>query len=401
MRILHLSTSTSGGAGVAARRLVEEQNKVEGIDAILLTMQQARSRRYSVLHHRDILARVNTYIQRGLSKSEFELLTPFSISRVEIAKIHSIKPDIVHIHNWYNLLSLNDIQRISKEFTTIISVHDERILTGGCHITYGCLQYQSGCHSCPQVRAGKSIIRFSKSNSDIVFQHNTVNIISPSKWLADKFQTQGSPFLNSHIRVIPNIVSPKNFVGKEHYRDGIIRVLFIAANASSPNKRLSLATESVIETARKNASKKFRFTVVGISKFELVDKPNNLEILKYLKLTEEQVFQIMKDNDILLVTSRSENSPNVIVEAQLVGLFVIATNVGGVSELVQDMETGFLCGPDGNDLSMMLKKYIQTSDQKINKIVTKSKIYASARHDTSHLVRETLEFYRYCSGAKV
>lgn len=37
-----------------------------------------------------------------------------------------------------------------------------------------------------------------------------------------------------------------------------------------------------------------------------------------------------------------ENSPNTVCEAQLLGIPVIATNVGGTSTLVRHMETGIL-----------------------------------------------------------
>jgi glycosyltransferase involved in cell wall biosynthesis len=38
--------------------------------------------------------------------------------------------------------------------------------------------------------------------------------------------------------------------------------------------------------------------------------------------------------DVLLVPSRAENSPNVIHEAKSIGLPIIATDVGGINELI-------------------------------------------------------------------
>ena len=66
-------------------------------------------------------------------------------------------------------------------------------------------------------------------------------------------------------------------------------------------------------------------------------------VVDYLGVkNSEQILKIMKDFDFLVVSSSSENLPNVISEAQLVGLPVIASNVAGIPELVQDSDSGFL-----------------------------------------------------------
>lgn len=46
--------------------------------------------------------------------------------------------------------------------------------------------------------------------------------------------------------------------------------------------------------------------------------------------------------DVLLLTSISDALPNVVLEAMAVGIPVVATDVGGVSKLVQHEKTGFL-----------------------------------------------------------
>jgi glycosyltransferase involved in cell wall biosynthesis len=49
--------------------------------------------------------------------------------------------------------------------------------------------------------------------------------------------------------------------------------------------------------------------------------------------------------DILMMSSYSESFPNAILEAMSMGKPVIATNVGGIPELVEEGETGFLVPP--------------------------------------------------------
>ena len=54
--------------------------------------------------------------------------------------------------------------------------------------------------------------------------------------------------------------------------------------------------------------------------------------------------------DILMSTSKSEGMPLSLIEAQLSGIPVVAPNVGSISEIVVDRETGFLINANLSDL---------------------------------------------------
>jgi glycosyltransferase involved in cell wall biosynthesis len=57
------------------------------------------------------------------------------------------------------------------------------------------------------------------------------------------------------------------------------------------------------------------------------------------------VAQLLAASDVFVLSSRSEGLPLSILEAMAAGLPVVAANVGGVSELVLQGETGFLVPP--------------------------------------------------------
>ena len=46
-----------------------------------------------------------------------------------------------------------------------------------------------------------------------------------------------------------------------------------------------------------------------------------------------------------MLSSTQEGLPNVVLEAMAAGLAVVATNVGGLSEVVEHGETGWLVAP--------------------------------------------------------
>ncbi|MBC8184840.1 glycosyltransferase [candidate division KSB1 bacterium] len=73
--------------------------------------------------------------------------------------------------------------------------------------------------------------------------------------------------------------------------------------------------------------------------------------------------------DLLALTSRNEGTPLTIIEAMAAKVPVVATNVGGVPDIVKNNETGFLCDVD-DDEEMVNKIKLLLTDEKINKRIT-------------------------------
>lgn len=59
-----------------------------------------------------------------------------------------------------------------------------------------------------------------------------------------------------------------------------------------------------------------------------------------------ELFQMMADADVLLLPSRSEGTPRVLVEARAMGCPVIASRVGGIPDSVEHMEDGLVFESD-------------------------------------------------------
>lgn len=91
--------------------------------------------------------------------------------------------------------------------------------------------------------------------------------------------------------------------------------------------------------------------------YHLVDRVNILGERK-------DVGTLLKNTDIFLLISRWEGLPISILEAMRQGLPVIASDVGGVSEAVQDSETGYLI-PRGDleSLEVALRRMIVDRNQ--------------------------------------
>lgn len=73
-----------------------------------------------------------------------------------------------------------------------------------------------------------------------------------------------------------------------------------------------------------------------------------------------EIWRVLAEIDVLVVPSRwNENSPNVILEAQAIGIPVIGTNLGGIAELVQHGRNGLLFAADAaDDLTAQMKRLL-------------------------------------------
>jgi glycosyltransferase involved in cell wall biosynthesis len=158
---------------------------------------------------------------------------------------------------------------------------------------------------------------------------NTNKVISPSKWLLDihkrkKFfeSSKLEIRLNYNLENI-NISWPKKikkllFIGQLEKHKGILFLLKCAKNWEEKNYNFNLdiigdgSLKEVIEKVTKNSSN-----------------------IKYLgKINNKQINEKFKNYDCLIVPSLCyENSPTVIFEASKAGLAIIASKIGGISEL--------------------------------------------------------------------
>ncbi len=60
----------------------------------------------------------------------------------------------------------------------------------------------------------------------------------------------------------------------------------------------------------------------------------------------EKLFEVFRAHDVLVLSSLSEGTPRVLVEARSFGCPVVASNVGGIPTSVSDGETGLLVPPN-------------------------------------------------------
>lgn len=145
-----------------------------------------------------------------------------------------------------------------------------------------------------------------------------------------------------------------------------------------------------------NVSFEFVWEVYGVTEMKKWEKltgvkHENVDVEVKGVITAIQLVDIVTNADVYVHPSYIENSPNSVCEAQLLGIPVIATNVGGTSALVKHMETGVLV--PSND-SYYMASYIMKilEDEKFaEKLGGEGRKEALERHSSQKIVKDLME----------
>lgn len=107
-----------------------------------------------------------------------------------------------------------------------------------------------------------------------------------------------------------------------------------------------------------------------------------------------EIMALRRSSMVTVVASRFENFPNVALEAMAQGCPVIATNVGGIPEMIQHERNGLLCAvADSGDLATKILSLLR--DPKLcARLGEQAAIDTEQRYHPDMIAKRTLDFYR-------
>ena len=110
-------------------------------------------------------------------------------------------------------------------------------------------------------------------------------------------------------------------------------------------------------------------------------------------ISREDVLALIKACDLFVMSSRSEGTPMVLLEAASLKIPILATNVGGIPELFRNEEECLLVPPgDPDALASNMKKLLR--DKKLSsRLAQAANLKISRDYSVNRQVRETLSVY--------
>jgi L-malate glycosyltransferase len=156
------------------------------------------------------------------------------------------------------------------------------------------------------------------------------------------------------IELLPNCIDLKEFESRQsptavRLQLGLSSTSMVVAALGNLRPEKDLPT--FLRAARKivDVIPSAEFLVIGDGpeKNQLQQLADELDLKKSVHLLGDRsdVADLLGAADILVMCSQTESFPNAILEAMAMRKAVVATNVGGIPELVQEGMTGFLVPP--------------------------------------------------------
>ena len=357
-----------GGAAIACLRLLSVLEDEKGVEAKLLVQQKKRN-------NTDVVAVAESWLAQKMAFGRFvlerfyfrlheknkEVRFAFSPANtgIDISEHPLVQEaDIIHLH-WVNFgfLSIESLQKLFSVGKPIVwTLHDMWAFTGGCHHSGNCEHYQLQCGNCePYVRTPSAndlsakvwrekAQAFSKINA------STTQIIGCSQWLANRAR-KSSLFKNLAIDAIPNpldinIFKPTNKTearAKLNLPTDKKLILFAAAKVTVIWKGFSYFQEALkILHAQISNPESIELVILGESDEEL-NKTLPFKTHALGRIADvEKIALIYSAADVFTIPSIQENLPNTIMEAMACGTSAVGFKVGGIPEMSEHQQTGFL-----------------------------------------------------------
>lgn len=216
-----------------------------------------------------------------------------------------------------------------------------------------------------------------------------------------------------------NIVNLFNPGARYFHVNEVLRTVFYSANLIDLNDKksvfriistLSPTIYKGIDVVLKTAKVLKELTNIDFQ-WEIVGLDSNSKLLKHFEKAEnikhrevnivcvgrknpDQLVKCLLNSDVYVHPSYIDNSPNSVCEAQILGLPVIACNVGGVSTLVEEGISGFLVPSNGVFEIIHHLNILKSDNNRRHTIGQQAKQIALRRHNKQTNVGDLLNVYK-------
>jgi glycosyltransferase involved in cell wall biosynthesis len=360
IKVVQLQYSTESG-GSAALRL---QNAFlnEGIESTiisLITDDISGIQNIKYLGKKAVFtAKIDNRLQAQILKKSIKSfgLFSFPVLGSNVADLTEVKnADYIYVHWALNgFLNHNSIEKLAKlNKPVIFFMHDMWSFTGGCHYSFECDKYKTGCSNCQMFsieQAADLAKKGFEKKVKLYAKYNNLFYIAPSQWLTNC--AKNSMLLkNKPVLHIPNLLDNTIYkpfnkqaakqalnIGKDE-----IVVAFGAVTIKSPYKGW-VYLQKALEFLKQD--KQYQNVTVlmfgsGYDK-QIADAiPFKTIFLGYLRDEYSTVLAYNAAN-VFIAPSLVEAFGYVIMESLYCGTPVVGFEVGGIPDMVKHKENGYI-----------------------------------------------------------
>lgn len=109
----------------------------------------------------------------------------------------------------------------------------------------------------------------------------------------------------------------------------------------------------------------------GPEREKLEELAGDNESVRFLgEITREEVSSVLKGSDIFILPSAEEGLGLALLEGMATGLVCIATKGSGPDDIIKNGENGFLVSHEEEDMTMTLKRVLETSPEQLESLRT-------------------------------
>lgn len=358
----------NGGVGAAIYNLIPGFSEINSVELHILSFNQDIKVYIKNKITENITIHFIPYCLFGHNKIDFILTSFFSFNKF----LKIIKPDIIHyqMHGAFLCMRLLLKFRNKKEI-----------------ITFHGLSKEEAKHSSKV--SIKLLYRFNEYINHFLLPSNAIFISNYSKkyYSSYKFKNQTTIF---------NSVN-NTFFCNEIKKDNNNNLLYIGY--IYPLKNLLFILEVLNNLKKEGLNHKlhivgcFRDTAYELMISEFIKNSElKSDIIFYGIKTQNEINQIIKKIDTLIVASKHENLPVVIAEGMASGKTIVASAVGGIPEMIQHNISGYLFESENkHSLESILRRI---HNNKLTEIQQEAKMFAMNNFNSLKNAENALNFYK-------
>jgi len=203
------------------------------------------------------------------------------------------------------------------------------------------------------------------------------------------------------IRHIPNGVDVKELEGKVKKKSNDTKTILYVGRLEK-YKGVSFLIKAFQRLKANLTNSQLVIVGRGPCKEELVSLSRKLEVqdsVTFLEnLPKEELTNLYLTSDVFILVSQYESLPIAVLDALAYGLPIIATNVGGLPEIIQTGKTGFLLDfpPDEDELIRITTSLLQ-DEEYAKEIGARAREEILSKFSWDSVVRNLLDLYEEIS----